>query len=150
MGRPRRPGGGSCGRPKGQPCRERHEQWWAWAIVSCMGAALGCTATPAARGAGRTDACRRASHHRQPGRGDGRGGWVSFWTAFLVLIGLVMGTYVVAVLGRLASSRPLRVTDALLAPLTEAGQLLRQQNTTPRNADTLLFRSAPLVALVSV
>lgn len=68
----------------------------------------------------------------------------------LVLAGLLMGAYGVAVLSRLISLGPRHgVAPALLLPLAETVSLLRRENLVPRGADSLLFRSAPLVALAA-
>lgn len=72
-----------------------------------------------------------------------------FLTAALALIGLLLGAYVVAVLDRVLVLGPSHVWLALARPALEAWSLLHQEDLTPRDADVLLFRSAPLVALVS-
>lgn len=71
-------------------------------------------------------------------------------TAALVLLVVGGGTYAVAVLERLVAHGPERAGQAFTLPLTEAISLIRQENLTPRGADRLLFRSAPLVALATV
>lgn len=68
-------------------------------------------------------------------------------TSLLVLLGLLIGAYCVAVLQQLVLSGPRRIGAALLFPIWQAFTLLRQENLVPRRADFFLFRSAPLVAL---
>ncbi len=68
----------------------------------------------------------------------------------LVLAGLLVGAYVVAVLHHWLALGAGRWGTACLLPLLAAAHLLRQEDLTPRGADTLLFRSAPLLALASV
>jgi NADH-quinone oxidoreductase subunit H len=70
--------------------------------------------------------------------------------ALMTLVGLLLGAYSVAVLERLVASGVRRVGAAVVAPLAEAVVLVRQEDLTPRGPDTLLFRSAPLVALAAV
>lgn len=70
--------------------------------------------------------------------------------ALIVLAGLLLGAYGVAVLDRLIALGPRALAAAAIAPLIEAAALLRQENLVPRGADGLLFRSAPLVALAAV
>ncbi len=65
----------------------------------------------------------------------------------LVLLGLLVGAYGIAVLERLTAFGPRQVVTALVLPISEAAALLRQEDLVPRGADRLLFRSAPLVAL---
>lgn len=71
-------------------------------------------------------------------------------TALLVLLGLLLGAYGIAVLERLIALGPRRAGAALVLPLAEAASLLRQEALLPRGADRFLFRSAPLVALAAV
>ncbi len=74
----------------------------------------------------------------------------AFIPASVVFGGLLVGIYGIAVLDRLVRLGPLRTVDALVMPILEALSLIGQQNLIPRNADGLLFRSAPLVALASI
>lgn len=71
-------------------------------------------------------------------------------TVLLVLAALLFGAYGVAVLEQLLALGPRRAGAALLAPLADAAELLREEDLTPRGADCFLFRSAPLLALVTV
>ncbi len=68
----------------------------------------------------------------------------------LVLFGLLVGAYGVAVLERLTALGPRRLVTALALPVSEAAALLRQEDLAPRGADRLLFRSAPLIVLAVV
>lgn len=71
-------------------------------------------------------------------------------TSLWVLLGLLIGTYAMAVLQHLLLVGPRHIGDALLLPITETLLLLRQENLLPRGADTFLFRSAPFIALAVV
>lgn len=73
-----------------------------------------------------------------------------FMVASVVLLGLLLGAYVIAVLERLLTPGPRSVRAAIVSPLAQSAALLRQENLMPRGADNLLFRSAPLLALSSV
>jgi len=68
-------------------------------------------------------------------------------TSLLVLLGVLIGTYCVAVLQHLVLLGPRHIGTAFLLPASRAMLLLRQENLQPRGADSLLFRSAPLLAL---
>lgn len=70
--------------------------------------------------------------------------------SLLVLLGLLLGSYCVAVIGHLVLLGPRHVGAAFLLPLADAILLLRQENLRPRGADTFLFRSAPFIALAVV
>ncbi|MHB1416074.1 MAG: complex I subunit 1/NuoH family protein [Chloroflexota bacterium] len=74
----------------------------------------------------------------------------AFISASIVFGGLLVGIYGIAVLDRLVKLGPRHAGNALVAPILEAVSLARQQDLVPRNADGLLFRSAPLVALTSI
>src|SRR5712691_11739080 len=67
--------------------------------------------------------------------------------SLLVLLGLGIGTYGIAVLQQLLDVGPRRMGLAFLLPISDAAVLLRQENLLPRGADTFLFRSAPFIAL---
>lgn len=68
-----------------------------------------------------------------------------------VVLGLLLvGAYGIAVLDDLVGREELPLTRALVLPLLEAAETLRQEDLTPAGADTFLFRSAPLVAFASV
>lgn len=68
-------------------------------------------------------------------------------TSLLVLLGLLIGTYCVAVLQQLVLFGPRHIGVAFLLPVSRAILLLRQENVLPRGADDFLFRSAPFIAL---
>lgn len=70
--------------------------------------------------------------------------------SLLVLLGLLIGTYCIAVLQQLVLRGPRRVGVAFVLPIANAVMLLRQENVLPRGADTFLFRSAPFIALAVV
>ncbi len=70
--------------------------------------------------------------------------------AFATMAGLVAGAYMVGVLERLIMLGPRHARLALTLPLSEAASFLRQEDLTPRGADALLFKTAPLVAFVTV
>lgn len=71
----------------------------------------------------------------------------SITISLLVLLGVLIGAYCIAVLQHLVLLGPQRIGTALLLPLADALLLLRQENLLPRKADTFLFRSAPFIAL---
>jgi NADH:ubiquinone oxidoreductase subunit H len=71
-------------------------------------------------------------------------------SALAVLLALLAGAYIVSVLRRTIDWRTGRIGRAALSPLAEAASLLRQEDLAPRGTDGLLFKSAPLVALVTV
>jgi NADH-quinone oxidoreductase subunit H len=73
-----------------------------------------------------------------------------FGVAFLVMLGLLLGVYVISVLDRLVAFGRREFTAALISPLAEIAALLRQENLLSLAADNLLFRSAPLIALTCV
>lgn len=75
---------------------------------------------------------------------------MSGFVAILVLSGLLVGAYGVAVLERLIAFGPRRLGAAFALPLAEVATLLRDENLVPRAPDSLLFRSAPLLALAAV
>lgn len=70
--------------------------------------------------------------------------------SLLVLAGLFIGTYGIAVLQQIVLVGPRRIWAALLLPAADAVMLLRQENLSPRGADTFLFRSAPFIAIIVV
>ena len=74
----------------------------------------------------------------------------AFLVALATLAVLLVVTYALAVIDRLLALGPRGAGFALALPLAEAMSLLRQEDLTPRGADALLFRSAPLVALATV
>lgn len=74
----------------------------------------------------------------------------SLVTSLLVLAGLCVGTYCIAVIQQLVLLGPRRAGTAFVLPFAEAIFLLRQENLVPRNADYFLFRSAPFIALAVV
>jgi NADH-quinone oxidoreductase subunit H len=71
-------------------------------------------------------------------------------TSLLVLLGLLLGAYGIAVLQQLVLLGPRHLSSAFLLPIADALLLLRQENLLPRGADFFLFRSAPFLALVVV
>jgi NADH-quinone oxidoreductase subunit H len=71
----------------------------------------------------------------------------SIVVSLLVLLGVLIGAYCIAVLQHLVLLGPQRIGTALLLPLADTLLLLRQENLLPRKADTFLFRSAPFIAL---
>lgn len=73
--------------------------------------------------------------------------FVAALSSFLLLL---LAVYAVAVLERLIRFGPRRAGLALAMPLGEAAAMLRREELAPRGADVLLFRSAPLLALVCV
>jgi NADH-quinone oxidoreductase subunit H len=68
-------------------------------------------------------------------------------TALLVLLGLLIGVYCIAVMEQLLLLGPRRIGVAFALPIANALTLLRQENLVPRGADFFLFRSAPFIAL---
>jgi len=68
----------------------------------------------------------------------------------LVLFGLLVGTYCIAVMEQVAALGLRRFGLAFVFPLAEGIMLLRQENLLPRGADSFLFRSAPLIALTTI
>jgi NADH-quinone oxidoreductase subunit H len=68
-------------------------------------------------------------------------------TSLLVLLGLLIGTYSIAVLQQLVLLGPRHIGAAFSLPVSDALLLLRQENLLPRGADYFLFRSAPFIAL---
>lgn len=74
----------------------------------------------------------------------------SVLSVLLVLLGLGVGTYGIAVLEQVAVLGPRRFGLALLSPLTEGIMLLRQEDMMPRGADRFLFQSAPFIALATI
>lgn len=71
-------------------------------------------------------------------------------TSLLVLLGLLLGAYGIAVLQHLVLPGPRHIGNAFLLPFADAVLLLHQENLLPRGADFFLFRSAPFLALVVV
>ena len=71
-------------------------------------------------------------------------------TSLLILLGLCVGTYCIAVIQQLVLLGPRRVGAAFLLPLATAWKLLHQENLLPRHADYFLFRSAPFIAIAVV
>ena len=74
----------------------------------------------------------------------------NFLAALWVLLGLLFGAYGMAVLERLILLGPRHLGSAFVLPLAEAAALLRDENLVPREPDSLLFRSAPPLALAAV
>ncbi len=70
--------------------------------------------------------------------------------SLLLLLGLLLGAYCIAVMEQLLLVGPRRIGVALFLPIADALALLRQENLLPRGADTFLFRSAPFVAVAVV
>src|SRR5712691_8132060 len=68
-------------------------------------------------------------------------------TSLFVLLGVLIGSYCIAVLHYLVLLGPRRIGTALLLPGANAIALLRRENLLPHGADTFLFRSAPFIAL---
>ena len=68
----------------------------------------------------------------------------------VVLLGLLLGAYGVAVLQQLTVLGPRHIVTAIMLPIDETAALLRQENLAPRGADGFLFRSAPLIAFATV
>lgn len=68
----------------------------------------------------------------------------------IVLAGLLLGAYAIAVLDRLLAPRRRDLAAAVVAPLAETAALLQEEDLVPRGADGFMFRSAPLLALASV
>ena len=76
---------------------------------------------------------------------------MSIFVATLAVWGaLLLGAYVIAVLDRLVVPGRHLVGPAVEAPLATVANLLGEQRLIPRGPDGLLFRSAPLIALVVV
>ncbi len=71
-------------------------------------------------------------------------------TVLVVLLGLFIGTYCIAVMEHILLLGPRRFGTAFTLPLANALTLLRQENLMPRGADFFLFRSAPFIALIVV
>lgn len=67
--------------------------------------------------------------------------------AVFTLLAVFVGAYALAALDGAFALGPRQWRLALVAPLSEALRLLRQQPTRPAKGDTLLFRTAPLIAL---
>src|SRR5450755_4074973 len=74
----------------------------------------------------------------------------SVLTVLLVLLGLCVGTYCIAVIQQLVLLGPRRVGAAFVLPVSHTLMLLQQENLVPRKADYFLFRSAPFIALAVV
>ena len=74
----------------------------------------------------------------------------TFGVALMVLLGLLLGSYGIAVLERVIALGLRHFGAAAISPLAETVALLRRENLEPRGADSLLYRSAPLVALSAV
>src|SRR5712692_4157694 len=70
--------------------------------------------------------------------------------SLLVLLGLGVGTYGIAVLQQVLLIGPRHLGSAFVLPIRDAAKLLRQENLLPRGADTFLFRSAPFIAIAVV
>lgn len=70
--------------------------------------------------------------------------------SLLVLLGLGIGTYCIAVLQQLLLTGPRHIGTAFVMPISGAVVLLRHENLLPRGADTFLFRSAPFIAVAVV
>ncbi len=73
-----------------------------------------------------------------------------FDVAFLQMLGLLLGVYVISVLDRLVVFRRREFVPAFISPISRIFAALRQEDLLPHAADNLLFRSAPLIALASV
>jgi NADH:ubiquinone oxidoreductase subunit H len=67
--------------------------------------------------------------------------------SLLVLFGVLVGAYSIAVLKQVVLLGPRRIVTAFQLPIAEALLLLRQEDVLPRGADSFLFRSAPFIAL---
>jgi NADH-quinone oxidoreductase subunit H len=67
--------------------------------------------------------------------------------SLLVLFGVLVGAYSIAVLKQVVLLGPRRIVTAFQLPIAEARLLLRQEDVLPRGADSFLFRSAPFIAL---
>ncbi|MDQ6660928.1 MAG: NADH-quinone oxidoreductase subunit H [Chloroflexota bacterium] len=67
-----------------------------------------------------------------------------------VFVGLLIGTYCIAVLQQLLLLGLRRAGTAFILPVAHAIVLLRQENIMPRRTDSFLFRSAPFIALTVV
>jgi len=68
----------------------------------------------------------------------------------VVLFGLLIGTYCIAVMEHVLHLGFRRFGVALTLPFANATRLLRQEDLIPRGADFFLFRSAPFIALAVV
>ncbi len=74
----------------------------------------------------------------------------SLLTTLVVLLGLLIGTYAIAVMEYVLRLGLRQFAVALTLPLTNTLLLIRQEDVVPRGADFFLFRSAPFIALVVV
>lgn len=74
----------------------------------------------------------------------------TFGVALLVLFGLLLGAYAIAVIERLITFGLRHFSVAVTSPLAETAALLRRERLEPSGADRLLFWSAPLIALAAV
>jgi len=74
----------------------------------------------------------------------------SLVTTLVVLLGLLIGTYAIAVLEYVLRLGLRQFAVALSLPIVNTFMLLRQEDVVPRGADFFLFRSAPFIALVVV
>lgn len=74
----------------------------------------------------------------------------SLVTTLVVLLGLLIGTYAIAVLEHVLRLGLRQFAVALSLPIVNTFMLLRQEDVVPRGADFFLFRSAPFIALVVV
>ena len=74
----------------------------------------------------------------------------SIVTGLLVLVGLLVGAYCIAVIQQLVLLGPRHTGAAFILPFARSLVLLRQENLVPRNADYFLFRSAPFIAVAVV
>jgi NADH-quinone oxidoreductase subunit H len=70
--------------------------------------------------------------------------------SLLVLLGLLVGAYAIAVLQQLVLLGPRQVAEAFQLPIAQALLLLHQEDVLPAGADYFLFRSAPFIALAVV
>jgi NADH-quinone oxidoreductase subunit H len=73
-----------------------------------------------------------------------------FARILIVVAGLLLGAYSIAVLEQLIASGLRHIRTALVLPLAETAALLSQENLAPRGGDGLMFRSAPLIAVTAV
>ena len=73
-----------------------------------------------------------------------------FLSALLTFLGLLIGVYALAVMDDLFLLGARHWRLAFVAPVAHAADLLRQRDRRPAGADTFLYQSAPLIAVVTV
>src|SRR5207244_356631 len=113
-----------------------------------VAAAISCPASTAVRNARRSETGGCRGDRGESRSCDGGGRWMNMIaTSLLVLLGLLIGTYCIAVLQQLVLLGPRHIGAAFSLPVSDALLLLRQENLLPREADYFLFRSAPFIAL---